>query len=504
MTTTEIAIAVVAFAIGALLAALMARSRSRSMANKLNGQIRSVQEESDGRARELSEQKSATQDALAQLQAARDEIAHLTSQVAILETQLQEASTAALDMEDRLNASEARLLTADAVIDQNRADLVQWGLAYQDAQLAHAGLQAEHIELIKRREELEDELADRRLELDRLTVRLDDLLATESGMAGTAEQRGELLRSVAATVLAQEDARAALRRRELDLAEVQSHLNAMRFSINVLTKTGAELAQRLLDVTTIDAAEAAQPARISTSAAPVAVVAGDAAADELLDLRGIIGDWFADVEPNLHFDPHLLLLFGGSSAPATALPVPSQRIDDLQSGGAIAVRGEPEGVVAHAPELPASVQLAALKAASNAALDRARRQQLELVERVNRSTGEYDGVVEEVEAWRSMLYATLGTDPEMRAQLDAMAGAPPEEAIPALATVAVVAYQRKAEAAERLQKSLSAGGSSSAASAQARMQPRVQPAAPGLPRRTALDLATAISRSILRGFGQRN
>ncbi len=458
MTTDvlTLAVALVAFVAGLLIAMLYAGARSRSLREAHTARVNGLQSEATARERELTELRAtlATRTQEAETRAA--ELRALQSDHGIQTAQLHEVQSEMGSVEDRLNAAEARLLTADAQLADRGREVDEWGRAYSLLRTTHDTVLVEHGEAEERRRHLEDDLQAQRLELAELGARLEALQSAaalqaypESGEPSTLQQR------VTAISLLKATAEAGLRRRELELSEVRSQLSALRYSINVLTSSAAELAALAggavfgIEGDASLAAEGEPPAARRMPALPPARPAA-VQAEELAGLEGMIADWFAELRSELPYAPGVLRAFAGATPSSAAMPatLPAQ----VDANASAEEPAAPPAPIAQ--ELPPALMLAAIKAAATTSLERSVNRQYALAQQLAESQVEYDGLVTRIQAWRSMLHLTLQNEPELLylldKQSDETAGA--AALLSSCATVALMAYQQKQEALRRLDR----------------------------------------------------
>ncbi len=365
-----------------------------------------------------------------------------------MRAQLEEFQSEAGEMEDRLNAAEAHILSSEAEMAQNRTDLTQWSGAYAQLKATHSRLATENKEIQERRRRLEEELSERRSEMDALSARLE---ALQSAQFLPAEMGGsDAQQTVAAIALARADSEATLRRREAELSEVRSRLSSMRYSVNVLTAAGAELAAQVASQNVIDLEPLATalPAahRAQQPMALGAPLSADATREELDDLRGVISDWFGAVRSTLPYDAATLRAFGGKPAAARlgGPPVtidsaggPEDASDDDGLSSAVRLEGEDDNAIPHA------VMLAAIKAVTATRMDRAASRQVELARELADRQRDLDHLTDRIRAWRMMLSVTLAREPELLSLLDEPRETSAGDMLSACATVALTAYQKK-------------------------------------------------------------
>ena len=234
----------------------------------------------------------------------------------------------------------------------------------------------------------------------------------------------------------------------------------MRYSLNVLTASGAQLAEMLETQNVIDpdgtwleprsaAAQTLFPLEMFRKP--------EAQAEELADLTGVIRDWFGDVEHRIPFDRHTMLLFGGLgyddrfTQPALPSSIPGtidafgDLVEDSETGPTIPGRT----TARPAPDLPPAVMLAAIKAATMTALEHSATRQFEIARDLAAHRLQLETMGERVQAWRMMLTLVLNDDPDTLRLLDDQVGADPLEMLSACATVALTAYQKKKDALAR-------------------------------------------------------
>ncbi len=449
-TTLTIGLTLLGFLVGFVIAAFFSQSRVRNLEAGHAARVNALQSDLDKRTQELASARAALESEQAnrrsQLETAQGEATDLTAQLNIVRAQLEEFQAEAGEMEDRLNAAEARILSSEAELMQNRTDITQWSGAYSQLKATHSRLSAENKEMQERRRRLEEELAERRGEMEALSVRLE---ALQSAQLLPAEMGGSDTRqTVAAIALARADAEGALRRREAELTEVRSRLSAMRYSVNVLTAAGAELAAQVASQNVIDL-EPLPPPAAASAAALGAPLSAEAAREELADLHGVIADWFGAVRKSLPYDAATLRAFGGESA-SVRLGATPVTIDALVNIGDIADAGEDTRAAARAlpieagdAALPHTVMLAAIKAVTATRMDRAATRQVELAHELAARQRDLDLLTVRIRAWRTMLSITLASEPELLALLDEPRETTAGDMLSACATVALTAYQKR-------------------------------------------------------------
>jgi chromosome segregation ATPase len=128
-TTLTIAFALLGFLLGFLLAALFYRRQVKRQKAEVVAQMSAVQGTLSSRERDLEalREEQATRDN--DVQVAQQEAMELNARLAALTAELEELYTGTVEMEDRMNAAEARVLSAEAEMEQDRADLNQWSSA---------------------------------------------------------------------------------------------------------------------------------------------------------------------------------------------------------------------------------------------------------------------------------------------------------------------------------------------------------------------------------------
>lgn len=454
MTSLEIGLILLGTLAGFLLAVLIMQGRAQSRAEADAHRMRGVEKQLAARDGDLSGARSETAAALAERDSLRAENSALTAKVGELAAQFDESQCANLDLEDRLNAAEARLLSSDAAVEQDKLDLARWSTAYAQLKLQFARLSGEQVDALERQARLEQELLVRRVELEELVSRLDALQAAQHYQLDVrTPDAAALQKTMTAVSLARSEAELALRRRDLELTELRGELTAMRYSVNILTSSAAELAamvsRQQSEGEMGDEAEFEPPA----PAAPLPPAAREAASagEELAGLHGIIRDWFGEIQESIPYDATTLLQFGGATnedrydqAPAT--------IDIEREAGDLAARegAGPFLLPRRTADLPPSLLLAAIKASASSALERSVNRQFELAQDLARNRADLDRLAVQVNAWRSMLQITVADEADVLHLLDEMHDATTGEMLAACATVALTAYQKKQDALKRL------------------------------------------------------
>ena len=454
-TTLTIGLTLLGFLVGFVIAAFFSQSRVRNLEAAHSARVNALQGDLDKRTQELASARSALEVEQAQrrseIDAARNEANGLTAQLNIVRAQLEEFQADAGEMEDRLNAAEARILSSEAEMAQNRNDISQWSGAYAQLKATHSRLSAENSEIQERRRRLEQELAQRHGEMEALGARLE---ALQSAHLLPVEMGSDAQQTVTAIALARADAESSLRRREVELSELRSRLSAMRYSINVLTSAGAELAaevaaQNVIDLEPRDGGQG-DPQPVRSAATAGAPLPAAAAREELADLRGVIADWFGALRATLPYDNATLRAFGGESATtrlAAAAPVMIEGVGvtvEFAPSGSHTDAAPPLGAaVASEPEIPHTVMLASIKAVTTSRLDRAASRQVELATELADSRRQLGMLTERIHAWRTMLTVTLAREPELLALLDEPRETSAGDMLSACATVALTAYQKK-------------------------------------------------------------
>ncbi len=446
-TTLTIGLTLLGFLVGFVIAAFFSQSRVRNLEAGHAARVNALQSDLDKRTQELASARAALEseqaDRRSLLETAQGEATDLTAQLNIVRAQLEEFQAEAGEMEDRLNAAEARILSSEAELMQNRTDITQWSGAYSQLKATHSRLSSENKEMQERRRRLEDELAERRIEMEALSVRLE---ALQSAQLLPVELGGSDARqTVGAIALARADAEGALRRREAELTEVRSRLSAMRYSVNVLTAAGAELAAQVASQNVIDLEQLPPPAAAS-AAATGAPLSAEAAHEELADLHGVIADWFGAVRKFLPYDAATLRAFGGESASARlgATPLTIDALGDVADAGEdprAAARAQP--IEAGDAAIPHTVMLAAIKAVTTTRMDHAAARHIELAHELASRQRDLDLLTVRIRAWRTMLSITLASEPELLALLDEPRETTAGDMLSACATVALTAYQKK-------------------------------------------------------------
>jgi hypothetical protein len=450
-TTLTIGLTLLGFLVGFVIAAFFSQSRVRNLEAGHAARLDALQADLDKRTEELAAARTSLEaeqsERRSDLEAAQVEATDLTAQLNIVRAQLEEFQADAGEMEDRLNAAEARILSDEAAIAQSRTDISQWSGAYAQLKETHGRLSAENREIQTRRRRLEEELAERHAEMEALRVRLEALQSAQTLPATLGG--GDAQQTVAAISLARADADAALRRREAELSDVRSRLSAMRYSINVLTAAGAELAAEVASQNVIDL----DPDELLPETSPFTPVApafgtslsAGAAHEELADLHGVIADWFAAMRNALPYDAATLRAFGGQSA-ARRLDVAPPAINALleQPADAATAPAEiPPNMEEADDAIPPTVMLAAIKAVTTSRMDRAAARQVELARELADRQRDLDQLTERIHAWRTMLAVTLAREPELLSLLDEPRETSTGDLLSACATVALTAYQKK-------------------------------------------------------------
>ncbi len=390
-TTATVGLALLGFVVGFFIAAYFSQSRVRNLAAAHSARINALQSELDIRTDELADAQTKLEAEQAarksEQEAAQGDASDLTAQLKIVRAQLEEFQSEAGDLEDRLNAAEAHILSSEAEMAQNRTDITQWSGAYAELRATYNRLSAEHREIEDRRQQLEDDVALRRSEMEELSLRLETLQNAQTLQLEVSSVDPDQTMTVIA--LARAESEAARRRSEAELTEVRSRLSAMRYSVNVLTAAGAELAAQVAAQNVIDLGAEFAALPEAARAAVDAPLDADAAREELADLRGVITDWFAALRESLPYDDATLRAFGGESATsrivaAATIDAAAERIDLAPDGDAQAGEWDDSGEPTYdaAPNedetIPHAVMLAAIKAVTTTRIEHGATRQIEL------------------------------------------------------------------------------------------------------------------------------
>jgi hypothetical protein len=465
-----IALTLVGFVVGLVIALLYAGTRSRSMREAYTARINGLAAELGGRAAEVDELRTALADRTADADAATSELRALQSELGIQKAQFEETQAEMGAIEDRLNAAEARVLSADAELADRSRQVDEWSRAYALLRATNDNIQVEHGEAEERRRRLEDDLQVQRLELAELTAKLEAMQAAASLQSDSeSDEPTTLQQRVAAISLLKATAESGLRRREMELAEVRNQLSALRFSINVITSSAAELAAIAgAPLFGIEPPAGSDPLDRPAHRPTVPLrEPGDRAqqAEEFAGLEGMIADWFAEIRSQLPYPPGLLRTLAGVPVTSTSVALKTAAAlasDEPAAGSESADQPVDARTDALAPsqpvspDLPPALMLAAIKAAATHSLERSVNRQYELAARLTESEAEYEELVTRIQAWRSMLHITLQSDGDLLRLLEKQDVAEGDAAtlLSACATVALTAYQKQQDALRRVQRGI--------------------------------------------------
>ncbi len=440
LDTVTIGLTLLGFILGAVIVALANQSRMKRLEEAHGAQLRRMRDEETKRIAALEDAHAAIERVESEKREAQRETQSAQQEIDILRAQQSEEVEAAMGLEDRLNAAEARLLTLDAASIEQEEELLRWNRAYGTLKVAHTQLVNEHNSATSRGLQLEDDLARRQQEVDALHGRLDALqnalsLAMQSGGNGAllALPGSEIPEGVEAIALAKAEVQTLLRERETELRELRSRLSLARFSVNVLAHSGAELAALLNQNEEERNADALEAAVMRFGQSPLRDIGQDAGAESLASLEGIIGDWFREVKPMLPWSSAMLGSFAGESIEARfgKLASPAQDEDDGDLDESEWTIGEWEAgdepsvalggveVISFQETLPPELMLATVKAATTSALQRTIKRQYQLESDALRAQEELAKAQAGAEAWRTLVAQIAAQDADVAALMPA-------------------------------------------------------------------------------------
>jgi len=407
ISVLTIGLALLSFVLGALIVGLAFQSRARRLQEAHDEQVRRLRDEERRYIAAFEGSEASKSEVESHLDETQRSLEASARETEILRAQFQEEQEAAYGLEDRLNAAEARLLSTDVELVENRLEMQRWDAAYNRLKESHLRLAEAHHLAKTREEELSHVLSSGSGELEALQSRLD-LLQTSLALALRAADAESASSDPTALIpsqlrelaLAKVEAQSEVRRREDELTLLRSQLVATRFSLNVLAKSGAELASRfnLGDEETTEIAPAARFASTTNRAAQ---------AEQLANLEGMIADWFEEMRGDMPYTARLLLSFSGASS-ADRFAAPESLTLPIERGqGEIARPPEllaldkwlaetEAGNLAGASKVSHDVMLAAIKAASVAALRRSKTREEELLAQLSKAQTELDEMQESI------------------------------------------------------------------------------------------------------------
>lgn len=489
ISTITLGVALLAFLLGAVIVGIAAQSRSRRQQEAHAEQVRRLREEERKRALTLESAQKTVGETEQRLQDAQRTIEANTRESEILRAQFAEEQEASYGLEDRLNAAEARVLSVEAELAQNRAQLQRWHAAYGQLRDSHLRLADAHHQARTRSDDLARELETGRGELGALQSRLDALQtalasALRAPLALTADETGTaalIPAQIHEIALAKAEVQAVLRQRESELTELRGQLAATRFSLNILSASGAELASQIASM------HSAYEGEVDEVAAPLprmlSVNSVEAQQEQLANLEGMIADWFVDLRSDIPYTASMLRRFGGESAAVRYKDAPGQieaaslgaeenslAAPDAETLRAWLVETESGGVVSESSVSP-DVMLAAIKAASMSALRRSRARQNELTAELAEAQHQLDEM-KKTAALQSILVV------EEVADLANLDGFEPEENPEAVSDDVEVAQEDAGDAL--VSSRASSGGYGTAIAESAGVAP-VAPARPSIP-----------------------
>lgn len=447
ISTITIGLALLGFVLGAVIVALANQSRARRQSEAHEAQLHRLREEERKRERNLELLHQSQAEIEAKLLEAQRASEAQERESEILRAQFAEEQESAYGLEDRLNAAEARVLTLEAELGEYRrqlgervAELQRHALAHDQLKAAHRRLAEAHFQSRSQRDRLVSELEGRVDELEHLQVHLDALQTTVAALLhapiqlteastqmqedGSQESTAIVPAQLQQIALAKAEVQAALRQRDQEVTELRSQLASMRYSLNVLTASGAALAS-MLEESAAESERGREPETTLVVALPRRASIShnlDAVTEQLASLEGIIADWFADLSTDMPYAAELLHSFAGAGvadrfgappnelAGSTALRI-GQDADRMDAQVAALMRlaededarlddAELEQLLAEgAASLAPDVMLAAIKAANVAALRRNEARQNELL-----------SALAEANAQIEQLYAALAQD----------------------------------------------------------------------------------------------
>lgn len=436
LSTVTIGLTLLGFILGAVIVALANQSRMKRLEEAHGAQLRRMRDEEAKRISALDDAHAAIQRSEQEARDAQRESLNAQQEIEILRAQQSEELEAAMGLEDRLNAAEARLLTLDATSIEQEEELVRWNRAYGTLKVAHSQLVNEHNAATSRGLQLEDELSVRQQEVDALHTRLDSLqnalsLAIQSGGNGAllALPSGEIPGGVEAIALAKAEVQTMLRQRESELSDLRSRLSSARFSVNVLAHSGAELAALLNQGEEERNANALEAAALRSGQALLREMGQDASAESLASLEGMIGDWFREVKPMLPWSSAMLGSFGGESVESrfdrlesAAQEVAEGEVDETtwtigewEDGDDLTFAGGSVEVMTQQEYLPPELMLATVKAATTSALQRTIKRQYDLENEARRVQEQLAAAQQGADAWRSLLTQVAAQDADVAA-----------------------------------------------------------------------------------------